>query len=82
MKQKIVYVEWDDSAMIYGWQGSADIQDAIKIAKCCTVGFLVGEDKNVLALSLNASVDGRTCPFGEIVSIPKCAITKRRKIEA
>lgn len=78
---KAIYIEWVDSSVVRGWQSQEGLPAAMAIARCATIGFYVSEDKNVLALALNASVDGKCSPFGEVVSIPKAAITKRKAIK-
>jgi hypothetical protein len=77
MTPDIVYVEWDDSAGTPGWVRNEDLDQACYVAKCCTVGFLVTETETQITLALNASQDGKSSHFGDCITIPKCAVTRR-----
>lgn len=72
----ISYVEWVDSAMVHGWSAGADLERNIGVGMCKTVGFLVHEDTDKIVLALNAAVDEKTAPFGEIISIPQLCVRK------
>jgi hypothetical protein len=75
---RIIYVEWVDSARTPGWCEEAAIAHAGNVMPCRTVGFLVKETKEAIAVALNNAHGPRVAsPFGEIITIPKVAITKR-----
>jgi len=75
---KALYIEWIDScSMLNAWNGLDDFK-GLKPTLCKTIGFLV--DENIDAITLAGSY----CVEGGVVSgditIPKCAIKKRRII--
>jgi len=77
----ISYVEWADSAMVYGWSTSADLERNMGLGLCKSVGFLVYEDTEKIVLALNAACNDKTAPFGEILSIPQACIRKHCSVE-
>lgn len=74
----VVYLEWIDSATQHGWLSREGFD--LSPGRCKTVGFLVDENDEVIALALNGATDENTLPFGEIIVIPKVCITKRVKV--
>ncbi len=76
---KIYIIDWIDSASENGWVASNDLGIA-NIAKCQSVGYLVKETKEHITLAQNRSKDESHYPFGELISIPCVAITKKRQI--
>lgn len=75
-KVKILLIEWVDSAGDPGWQHTEDIK--AHLAHCQTVGFLVTETKEAIALALSRTTSNGFKPFGDIISIPKISITSKR----
>ena len=75
-KLKLLLVDWVDSAGSTGWRQTDELQP--EIGECQSVGFLVSETKEALALALNRSRLPNFRPFGEIVSIPKRCIIRSR----
>ncbi len=73
---KVVHVEWVDSSSDPGWTYTG--QPFPPLARCATVGFFVEQDKERLVLALSRSADGLHCPWGDMISIPVVAITKKR----
>lgn len=76
---KIYLIDWIDSAAEPGWVASFNLK-SVKIAKCQSAGFLVKENKKFITLALNRAADGSHFPYGELMSIPKACITKKRKL--
>ena len=74
---KIELIDWHDSCSHYGWK---DGDTKFSTATCQSVGFLHSEDKQRVTIALNRGTDGHTQPWGDLISIPKSAIVKRRKI--
>jgi hypothetical protein len=80
---EMVYVEWIDSCTTSGWCGDEQIENAGNSLHCRTVGFLVKETDSAIVLALNNAYGDRVrCPFGDLMTIPKIAITLRAGIEA
>ena len=70
---KAIYLEWEDSASVTGWQW----YDGSMVLHVVTIGFLVGEDGK--SVTISSSYDANADPkFADIMSIPKSAIRKRR----
>lgn len=79
---RALYVEWVDSCGSAGWQGDAAIKEAEQPFLCATAGFFVSENKEVLVLALNRAVTHNSAkPYGELMTIPKVAIRKRRDLK-
>jgi hypothetical protein len=71
---KLVQVEWEDSARpIPGWQW-IESYEIPKIVDCVSVGFLIAETKNALALAPNLGDIGQELQASGIIRIPKSAI--------
>lgn len=80
-RPEILYVEWVDSAGTPGWCSKEEIDHSKNIMPIRSVGFLVHDTKDALVLALNHSHGERIGrPFGELMTIPKIAITKRTRI--
>lgn len=75
-KPNIYIVDWIDSCGQNGWLDSDSCK--VELSHCQTVGFFVDETKDALALALNRTTKEGHRPFGEIITIPKCAITRKR----
>lgn len=79
-RPKVLLVEWVDSGGRSGWCGGDEL--AIPIMVCETAGYLVSETGDVLTLALNRTITEGCKPFGELMAIPKRAITKRKVLRA
>ena len=74
-KPPMIYVEWDDSCVLRGWQSP---EGDHTVAKISSVGFLIREEKHALTISTSLS------DYGNIMdglTIPKAHITKRRRVK-
>ncbi len=79
-KQKVFLVDWIDSCGQEGWISKDNLQ--VHATMCQTIGFLVGETDEAIALALNRSTMGEGYrPYGEIICIPKVAIKKMRQLK-
>lgn len=67
--------------LIIDWVDSASSDSLNGIAKCQTIGFLIKETDEYVAIAQNRDTGKNFCPFGEIICIPKVAITKKRIIK-
>lgn len=73
-KHKKVYIEWADAFSEMGWKDSEDIDDTLL---CVSIGFLVKETKNSIAISTTINRDG---DYTDPLVIPKGMICKRKRI--
>ena len=72
---KKLYLEWDDSSSL-GGRGVWRRQDEKPVSLMCkTAGFVISEDAKSITIAGHITPEGDMA--GEI-TIPKCAITKRR----
>jgi len=78
---KILKIDWIDSASEHGWLSTQEIKELEGVAKCQTVGYLVKETKELISIAQNRSTDNTHYPFGEIITIPKVAVIKRRELK-
>ncbi len=74
---RIIEVVWSDSAQFLGWQIKPTPEEH-EISTCRTVGFLVGENKTQITIALNTD-DVQN--FGQLISIPKVNVKKRRYLK-
>jgi len=74
---KIIKVNWHDSVCYRGWQQSE--HETYKPSECSTVGFLVEETKEHIALAL--SMGEATYNVGDVMVIPKHSVTKTKVLE-
>lgn len=90
MRPEIVYVEWLDSSSPGGsvWVDAPAVMAAFGGAlTCVSVGWVVGEDENVLGLAAHAhleSLEGSAVGDGEVsgvMFIPKCSIVRRVSLQ-
>jgi len=74
---RLVMLEWEDSAQpIDGWQWVDDYQ-VPEIVKCVSVGFLIAETKNAVALAPNIGDVGRErVQASGIIRIPRSAVCR------
>lgn len=75
-KRRVLYVEWVDSAAVGSWMNEAGLQEP---DLCRTVGWVVKEDDTWLWLA--ATVQFGDPDFCQRITIPKVAITKRRRLK-
>jgi hypothetical protein len=75
---KLVQIEWEDSARpIPSWQWIGDYEIPLTVT-CISVGFLIAETKQALALAPNLGDIGREqIQASGIIRIPKSAIRSR-----
>ena len=78
-KYKLVSVEWNDSASLNGWRD--DEEGVVSVCPIKTVGHLVAENKDGIAISQSISLDKKFKRYGDIISIPKNAIKKKRYLK-
>ncbi len=75
---KLVKVHWLDSGQPEPrWQWLADYKMA-DIVHCVSVGYLVGKTKTAIALAPNIGNGGEQA--SGIIRIPRCAITKMKRL--
>lgn len=73
-----VFLEWYDSAGMYGWVNLSEAQ-GLASYRCSTLGFVIEETDDVLTISQSYSAaepDYEQRVFG-VFTIPKVAILKR-----
>lgn len=76
MKYKKVYLEWVDSCSSRGWNYMPDFKDDELIVK--SIGFIMKESKKSIVISTSFThYDSAMDPL----TIPKCAIVKRRNFK-
>ena len=77
MKQvKPIYVEWVDSAGTSGWSNKEELHT--HALKCRSVGWLIEENDECLIICLNHAIPPVNREYGEVVTIPKVAVTKKK----
>ena len=76
MKEKVVIVDWLDSQSYRGWQHQ---NEGFEPARCRSIGFVVREDKKSLTLTTSRALDNPDVM--DPLTIPKGAITRRRKVK-
>ena len=70
-----------DSAGSAGWHGLNEVPHVLMT--CETLGWLVKEDSEMVTVALNGvfnEASNSRLPWGELISIPKCSIKKRRRV--
>jgi hypothetical protein len=77
-KDKILLIEWVDSYKVNDWQAEDDCKVCVALIR--SVGFFVDEDKDGICLALSKSIKKGYCPYGDLISIPKVAIKKIKRI--
>lgn len=75
----ITYLEWVDSSSFTSrvWTDKNHVVNEIPDLTCISIGFMVKETKEFI------TIVGSTSPneYAGIMTIPKCAITKRKNIK-
>lgn len=73
---KAVYLEWVDSTAMGGvW---IDHEKKPAAPDCHTLGWIIHEDSKTITVAAHTSVSTTSCAGA--LTIPKCAIKKRRSI--
>lgn len=74
-------VEWRDSAQptsAWQWVTDYEIPEAVG---CVSVGFLIAQTKDTIAVAANLGDMGQeSCQASGVIRIPRCAVTKLRKV--
>jgi hypothetical protein len=70
----MIYLEWSDAFSEHGWTHTDNLSDA-DAYKCCTVGWLIGENAFSYILSTTLSVNGSAI---DPLHIPKKWILKKK----
>jgi hypothetical protein len=83
--KKRTYVEWVDSSCGGPWTDIDELEASATLAielKCFSIGFVAHEDERTLtlAMSYNLNRRGEVNQWGQPVTIPKVAITKRKSV--
>ena len=74
----ILWIKWIDSWGNPGWKYKTECH--VDLVYCETVGFLVDETEDGIALALNKASKGEmTSPYGDLITIPKVAIIDRKE---
>ena len=77
---KLVLVEWVDSFHLEaGWHWLEDLPER-RLGHCHSVGWVIREDDEQISLSETISDVGDSHQVSGIVTIPVCAITKRKTL--
>jgi len=74
----VLWIRWVDSSSHSGWKETSELEAHLMI--CESIGFLVSENKDAIAIALNRSCKAGFLPFGDIISIPKVAVLSRKRI--
>lgn len=69
-------IEWVDSSFTSGWKRKEDIED--KVFKSVSCGATIRENDEIVILALSMGEDDQVC---DTMKIPKCSITRRRRLE-
>lgn len=80
--KELLQIEWVDSSGVQGgWQFLEDFNT--ELVKVTSVGFLVKETEELIALSLNYGKETINSPeqINGVITIPKCAITSISSLE-
>lgn len=76
---KICIVNWNDTSTDVGWKSDQELKSPM--CTCQTVGFYISEDKKVIRLALSRTMQRGFVPFGDVITIPKSAITNRKNVK-
>ena len=77
-KSTMMFVEWVDSMGSPGWRNQRDI--GTEAAVCQTAGFLVAESKTAITIACSRNLAEDSLPYNDCISIPKCAIKRKRQL--
>jgi len=78
----LALIEWEDSARpIPAWQWAADYEMP-EVVKCVSVGYLIAETKQALALAPNVGgVGSEQCQVSGIIRIPRSAVRRISRLK-
>lgn len=76
-RYKIIKVKWCDSNFRSGWAGEHEVGDIEPLAIGEAVGFLKGENKEVITLTM--SLGNNNCTLGAL-TIAKSAIIEMKEL--
>ena len=82
MKHKpnnILLIDWVDSCGETGWGDTESL--VCDVIECQTIGFYVAENERGITLALNRADDDRVLAYDSIMTIPKVAITRIKRIK-
>ena len=82
-KLPLVWIEWEDSARSDGtWRFVEDWADiADQIVRCVSVGFLLHDGKEVIALAQNlGELDAPDAQASGVIRIPTKCVTRRKSL--
>lgn len=81
-KRDLVQVDWVDSTTFHGWH-AAEQAAANRDMRCSSVGFMTESETNHIAISAHIAWPDRPNPnVNNTMTIPRCAITRIRKLGA
>lgn len=75
-KVKVLLIDWLDSCSSHGWKNSNEVE--CEVSRCQSVGFLVAENEVCIVLALNRTTQAGYKPFGDLITIPRPAIIRKR----
>jgi len=76
MKNKTIYLKWEDASSGQGWYEDCDIRCDPWLVD--TIGYVCKENKKHISLTTSVSCTGRKM---DVLTIPKACILKRRNIK-
>lgn len=77
MKNKIVKIEWVDSARSFDWSLLEEIDN--KPVNCISVGFLIENTKEHITIAQNYGLKPeQVC---NLITIPKCSVKSIKKLK-
>lgn len=79
---ELVKIKWVDSHYENGWMLLDEIEEAREVC-VNSVGYLLDENKSCIRIAMNVEFgdDGSARQVCDIMTIPKCSITKRKIIK-
>lgn len=77
-KTPAIYVEWTDSAAIRGWHHEATFLADASPTKIVSIGYLLKETEDFVSITTSIADTGSAM---DVLSIPKVAITRRKKLK-
>lgn len=81
MDYKIEYIKWIDSSQSNGWHYSSDC-DHSKCKDITSIGYLMKETEETIVICPHlCDVEAHDWQGCGIMTIPKCSIKERKKVE-
>ena len=74
----VVSVSWVDSASHPYWQ---DRETDYDVLKCHSVGFLIDDNEEFIAIAQSAGLDSGAKPWADVIVIPKCSVQAMESIK-